>query len=182
MKIRVDDIPESGMELNADSSNTGWLKTVFLDSFGKSGMIEDDSGRLNLQLYKNDKNITVIGGIILKFHPACDRCLAIFAKQQQIPIHQILAPAFFKDGKKAESSTDDEDVSFYEGDEIDIENIVKEQVILAQQMVNRCSEDCKGLCPKCGKSLNKGPCKCKKTTEHDSPFAILKKKKKKNQA
>jgi uncharacterized protein len=182
MKIKVDDIPESGLEINADSNHAAWLNTIFQESFGKTAMIEDDSGRLNLQLFRSDRQVTAIGGLILKFHPACDRCLAVFAKQQQIPIHQILVPAFFKDGKRAESSTDDEDVSFYEGDEIDIANIVKEQVILAQQMVSRCGEDCKGLCPRCGKNLNNGPCRCKKAEEHDSPFAILKKQRKKKRA
>ncbi len=176
MKLRIDDIKEGGFDVNADSTVNPWLQTVFTDVFGTEKFTEEDGGRLNLQLFRDDKNVTIIGGAIIKFHPNCDRCLTNFSKQQQIPIHLILAPVYLKKGKRAESNTEDEDFGYYENDEIDIENVVREQMILMQQMVNICRESCKGLCPTCGKNLNDGPCKCKKKEEIVSPFAVLKKR------
>jgi uncharacterized protein len=43
---------------------------------------------------------------------------------------------------------------------IDLEPIVHEAVVLAEPMRVLCSPDCRGLCPKCGKDLNEGPCGC----------------------
>ncbi|MBI2092784.1 MAG: DUF177 domain-containing protein [Deltaproteobacteria bacterium] len=175
MKIRIEDIPDSGTEVNADSAQAEWLKLLLTDVLGPERIGEDDVARLNLQLFKHEKDVTLIGGIILKFHPSCDRCLTIFQKQQQVPMHMILMPASVAEGKKDDNPTDDEEVSFYKGNEIDLSEIVKEQIILAQQMVNICKDDCKGLCPKCGKNLNNGACKCKNTDKKKSPFAVLKK-------
>jgi uncharacterized protein len=175
MKIRVEDIPDTGTEINADSAQTKWLKPLLAEALGIEKVTEDDNARLNLQLFRHEKDVTLIGGIVLKFHPSCDRCLAIFQKQQQVPMHMIIMPAGAAGGKKENSSTDDEEIGFYKGNEIDLNEIVKEQIILAQQMVNICNDNCKGLCPKCGKNLNNSACKCKNTDKKKSPFAVLKK-------
>ena len=183
MKIKLDDIPEGGMEVNANSGNAPWLSSLFIETLGPDKIKDDDGGRVNLQLFKNDRNVTVIGGIILKFHPICDKCLITCQRQQQIPIHQIMAPLHA--GKKADTDMEeDEDFGFYADNEIDLGSIIREQIILSQQMVNKCKDDCSGLCPKCGKNLNNGPCKCKKKESSDSPFAVLKRqvKTKKNHA
>ena len=48
------------------------------------------------------------------------------------------------------------------GDEIiDLTEGVREEIILRLPLKNLCSEDCKGLCPRCGKDLNEGPCGCR---------------------
>lgn len=177
MKIHISDIPaEGGLQINASSSSVEWLKTVLIDVFGPEHIKKDDGGRLDLQIHRNDRDLTIIGGVVLKFHPSCDRCLAVFQKNEQIPIHQIMLPVHEKKNKKKEEiETDDEDLGYYNGDEIDLAEIVKEYILLAQQMVNLCKDDCKGLCAKCGKNLNNGPCKCREKEKRDSPFAVLKK-------
>ena len=177
MKIHIDDIPEGGMQVNADSGHAGWLKNAFIEVFGPDKIKPDDGGRLDIQLFRKDRDITLIGGLILKFHPSCDRCLAIFQKQQQIPIHQIMLPTHKKTGKKddPEDDVDDEDIGFYTDGEVDLNGIVKEYILLTQQMVNLCTDTCKGLCQNCGKNLNNGPCRCKNRNKKASPFAVLKK-------
>ncbi|PIR18249.1 MAG: hypothetical protein COV46_00755 [Deltaproteobacteria bacterium CG11_big_fil_rev_8_21_14_0_20_49_13] len=176
MKLHISNIPaESGMQINASSSKDEWLKKVFIEVFGPDKFKKEDGGRLDLQIFRSDRNLTLIGGIILKFHPSCDRCLTSFAKQEQVPIHQIMAPAHTKGKKKVEMDVEDEDFGYYKNDEIDLSDVAKEYILLAQQMVNLCNEECKGLCQKCRKNLNNGPCKCKVKKEKDSPFAVLKK-------
>ena len=56
---------------------------------------------------------------------------------------------------------EDLDIAYYYGEEIDTDEVVREQLLLAVPMQQVCREDCKGLCPHCGKNLNSGPCDCK---------------------
>ena len=58
-----------------------------------------------------------------------------------------------------------------EDDAVDLSEIVREAVIFGAQMNDLCREDCRGLCPRCGKDLNEGPCDCE--PEPDERFAAL---------
>ena len=54
---------------------------------------------------------------------------------------------------------------------IDLDDILTTAVVLNMDSKLLCSEDCKGLCPKCGADLNLGPCDCK--PEMDPRLAVL---------
>ncbi len=176
MKIRISEIPEEGMMINADSTKDAWLDNALTEVLTHKNLQKDDGGRLNLQLFRSNKDVTIVGGVILQFHPTCDRCLVSFKKQEQIPIHQVLIPQSSpKSRGKKDANVDDEEVTFYKGDEIDLSDIVREGVILDQRMVNFCKDDCKGLCPVCGVNLNEKVCNCKKKKKGSkSPFAAIK--------
>ena len=60
----------------------------------------------------------------------------------------------------AELEEEDLDLSFYEGEEIDLSPLVQEQIILALPTRPLCRESCKGLCPQCGVNLNVQTCTC----------------------
>ncbi|NWF51199.1 MAG: DUF177 domain-containing protein [Ignavibacteriaceae bacterium] len=49
----------------------------------------------------------------------------------------------------------------YDADKINISQDVRDYALLSVPMKKLCSEDCKGLCPKCGRNLNEGKCDCK---------------------
>src|SRR6266566_3621683 len=49
--------------------------------------------------------------------------------------------------------------------EIDITPAVREELVLAAPRYVVCRDDCKGLCPQCGRDLNAGPCGCSPVTE-----------------
>lgn len=66
-----------------------------------------------------------------------------------------------------------EDVYEVEGDSFELDEIIREQLILNLEMTVLCREDCKGLCPKCGHNLNQGDCGCDRT-ETDPRLAKLK--------
>lgn len=57
---------------------------------------------------------------------------------------------------------------------LDISGAVDSLLYSSLPMRNLCSEDCKGLCPKCGTDLNKSECNCD-TTRYDPRFAIFRK-------
>jgi uncharacterized protein len=48
----------------------------------------------------------------------------------------------------------------YEGDAVDLDELVREQILLGLPSRRLCREECKGLCPKCGADLNAGDCSC----------------------
>ena len=70
-----------------------------------------------------------------------------------------------------ENAEDDPELFLLQGDEIDLDEILSTCFILDMDSKFLCKEDCKGLCPDCGKNLNLGPCECRKKI--DPRFAVL---------
>ncbi len=66
--------------------------------------------------------------------------------------------------------------NFFEGGEIRLSEIACEQIFLEVPYQPLCVEDCKGLCPRCGRDLNLSSCDCDKE-EWKTEFSILRKMK-----
>ena len=60
-------------------------------------------------------------------------------------------------------------VGYYDGDRLDLGEVVREQVLLALPLKPLCREDCRGLCPRCGQNRNLGPCGCPPPEEPGDP-------------
>jgi uncharacterized protein len=75
---------------------------------------------------------------------------------------------------------DEIDAEPFDGKTIDLDPVVREQVLLALPVSVVCSEDCKGLCSTCGQDLNEGDCGHGKTKDVDVRLAKLKDIKLKN--
>ncbi len=52
--------------------------------------------------------------------------------------------------------------------EIDLTDDVREELLLALPAYFHCSEDCKGICPRCGADLNREPCQCPQNGDDDA--------------
>ena len=76
------------------------------------------------------------------------------------------------DGER-EIEEDDLTTAFYQNDEIDLEQLMREQFYLALPMKPLCSDGCKGLCAVCGTNLNRSTCLCNGRWE-DPRLAALK--------
>ncbi len=72
-----------------------------------------------------------------------------------------------------EIEEDDLETSYYRDDQIDLNELMREQFYLALPMKPLCREDCKGLCAQCGTNLNTGTCDCAPVWE-DPRLAALK--------
>ena len=66
----------------------------------------------------------------------------------------------------------DDDVSYYLGDRIDLGEVVREHVALQLPMKPVCRDDCRGLCPQCGANWNEGTCDCR-PDDMDPRLAVL---------
>ena len=106
------------------------------------------------------------GKVRTTIHGICDRCAGEFDRKVEFPIDVVLVTEL------ASEENEDEWVFPLEGDSADLDDIVRTVFVLNLDSKLLCKEDCKGLCPKCGKNLNDGPCNCQK--ELDPRFAALK--------
>jgi uncharacterized protein len=62
-------------------------------------------------------------------------------------------------GERAISAPETE-IGYYQGDSLALEDVLREQVLLALPVRTLCKPDCRGLCPRCGANRNLQPCSC----------------------
>jgi len=108
-----------------------------------------------------DTEIQVKGRLITELEMPCARCLE--------PSRQLVRRSFdltyqpLVEAPKAdelEVPPGEEEVGFYQGEGLLLEDLAREQVLLTLPMRTLCRDDCKGLCPQCGGNRNKEACKC----------------------
>ena len=110
--------------------------------------------------------LVMTGSLHTTIHGVCDRCAADFDRYVEFPLDVVLVTEL------SNEENEDEWVFPLEGDSADLEDIVRTVFVLNLDSKLLCKDDCKGLCCRCGKNLNDGPCNCQK--ELDPRFAALK--------
>ncbi|MBI4847644.1 MAG: DUF177 domain-containing protein [Nitrospirae bacterium] len=164
MKINVSGIPEEGLQQEID------LPVVINDS-KKTYTVH-----VFVKAVKFGTRVLIEGSVKVTAEFKCSRCLKEYSLPLALSFQEEYVPAeeVGKEKHELELSNDELDVSFYSNDEIDIEDMIREQVLLAVPMKPLCSEECRGLCPVCGINLNEGACACGKK-EIDPRLAPLEK-------
>jgi uncharacterized protein len=84
----------------------------------------------------------------------CRRCLAAVPVRVAATIH-----ALFSQDPDATEDPDSYPLA-RDATQIDLRPAVREELLLAVPQWVVCRDDCRGLCPRCGKDLNAGPCSC----------------------
>ena len=110
--------------------------------------------------------LMMTGALHTTLHGVCDRCAADFDRYVEFPIDVVLVTEL------SNEENEDEWVFPLVADSADLEDIVRTVFVLNLDSKLLCKDDCKGLCCRCGKNLNEGPCSCQK--ELDPRFAALK--------
>lgn len=167
MAIKINDIPPEGLTVELseklDLFDEGTASTAFTASLtikpAGSGIFR------------------VMGAVKAEPSLECSRCLNRFP----FPIDEpglnidLMPGAALQAGVEHELDRSELDVEFYQGDEIEPLDIVKEQLLLAIPMVPVHSPDCRGLCPVCGADLNAAECGCARDLGGETgPFSTLK--------
>lgn len=93
----------------------------------------------------------------------CDRCGKAFSQEKEIVYSCMLAEEL--------QNEDNDEIVLLEDGKVDVGDLARTAFILGMDTKTLCSEDCKGLCSRCGADLNLGPCSCKKET--DPRLAVL---------
>ncbi|WP_325244973.1 YceD family protein [Dysosmobacter sp.] len=93
----------------------------------------------------------------------CDRCGKAFPQEKEVTYQCLLAEEL--------QNEDNDEIVLLEDGQADVGDLARTAFILGMDSKTLCSEDCKGLCPRCGADLNLGPCSCQK--EVDPRLAVL---------
>lgn len=130
--------------------------------------------KLGFDIYKDKAQYRLVGSVATTLELPCGRCLEPF----RIPIDSLFElhyhPMAHNTGE-GEREVKDGDLSaaFYENEQIDLDQLMREQFELSLPMKPLCTADCLGLCPSCGTNLNEATCDCKREWE-DPRLAALK--------
>ena len=143
-------------EKTIDFSDRCEVGVVFLSPCEISGGLANIGGSIELSAKVSTR---------LRF--ACDRCCEEFEVDFECSFEEVL-----KKEDVREESDDNPDVLYFRGNSIELDDIVLNNIIVSLPVKRLCREDCKGLCPDCGKNLNTGECSCD-TRPTDPRFDIL---------
>ena len=171
MRIRVDEIPESGRNLHFHWDQGRFSHFVPADDPFPIELVRPLN--VNLEIHKEPDHIRITGSIHGVLKTACHRCLGTFARSlnETVDLYLVEGKEDLSE-EEVELELEDLDYEFFDGEVIEIDRLVAEQVFLALPVKVLCSDDCRGLCPNCGANLNEGTCSCRKAAS-DSPFSIL---------
>ncbi len=119
-------------------------------------------------MVRNTAGVLVMSGeISTTIHGTCDRCASEFHREVRFSLDDVVLVT-----EMANEENEDEWVFPLEGDSADLDDIVRTVFVLNLDSKLLCKDDCAGLCCRCGRNLNDGPCNCQK--ELDPRFAALK--------
>jgi uncharacterized protein len=131
---------------------------------------------LAFDIFKDKAQYRLVGRTQTTLELPCSRCLEPIAVPVDVPFdlryQSHVANAGGKDDDR-ELEEDDFGTAFYDDDQIDLGQLMREQFYLAVPMKPLCDGTCRGLCPVCGTNLNRGTCECKRDWD-DPRFAVLK--------
>lgn len=176
LQISVKSLPETGKEVGLDLG-PGWFDHWREEDpgleFSRAAM------RGTVHLAKHGHDILIRGHLEGELELSCGRCLEAYTTPVETDFDLLLVPAPLGAGPEEEElSAEQLDVDFYQGETVDLEAIIREQIILLVPLKPLCREDCQGLCPVCGIDLNRETCTCQ-VKKSESPFAQLAKLKEK---
>jgi uncharacterized protein len=114
-----------------------------------------------LTVRKIEAGASIKGTISCVLALLCARCLEEFSLPVSARLDiELIAKTSMSGDSELELTGDEMDVSYFEGDEIDLSSLVYEELLLNIPMRPLCTEDCRGLCGSCGKNRNYEVCFC----------------------
>ena len=129
---------------------------------------------LAFDIVKDKQHFQLIGTVKTTLELLCSRCVEPFTLPVDGAFDLRYQPRSTNVGEgEREIEEDDLTTAFYENEEIDLGQLMREQFYLSLPMKPLCRADCRGLCPVCGTNLNRGTCDCKRNWE-DPRLAVLK--------
>jgi uncharacterized protein len=126
------------------------------------------------RIKRSGKEVELRGELRAKVEAVCSRCL----KPVEFPIQAEFAERFvpavsWRAEEQHELQEEDLNLSVFDGEAIELDDLVREEILLAMPGHVLCREDCKGLCPTCGIDRNTGSCQCE-FSDGDSRWEKLK--------
>jgi uncharacterized protein len=141
-----------GFDLGPDVRQNGKVA-----SSGRATLVQEHTGTAGTL-----DDIRVAGVLSAELEILCARCLepVQYAVKRDFDLLYRPAGSDIGDDKEVELQDRDAAISYYEGEGLELAEIVREQLLLAVPIKTVCNDACKGLCPHCGRNLNTGECEC----------------------
>ncbi len=174
MKFRVNEIGPGGLDVD-ETLSVDWLAEVLTGDL-PTRFEASEPVRLTGRLQRTGDDVVVELRARFSVRAECASCLAPVEPEVNLEATQVLKPA--PRARRAlpedqELSAADLEEAFYFDDVLDLNGLVREQILLALPMFPRCGEACQGLCPTCGADRNRVDCGCL-DGEVDPRWAALK--------
>jgi len=134
--------------------------------------------KLRIKAFSVREIFEVQGTLRTSIRLPCSRCLKDF----DTPLASDFELSYTKEMPGLMDVFDEEEIElkveeigmiYFKGEEINLQQGIQEQVVMAFHLQPLCDENCKGLCPRCGSDLNQGDCGCKREPGSNK-FAVLK--------
>ncbi|HYH99465.1 DUF177 domain-containing protein [Hyalangium sp.] len=176
MVVKIEQIKEPGLKLDQP------IALELLQEVLAGARVGQDTGfhatrpsTLHASLRKVSGGVLVDGKFTAQVTAPCKRCLLDVTLDLPVSFTINLVPESLVRGEDSEDKgaedrgqgetggsfeMEDADEEVFDGKTIDLDPIVREQVLLALPMNAVCREDCKGLCAQCGQNLNEKQCGC----------------------
>ncbi len=107
------------------------------------------------------EDIRLVGQLSTRVQSRCARCLEPVENSVAEEFDLIYRPqGVDARGEEASISRAETEIGYYQGDGLLLEDVLREQILLALPAKQVCSESCRGLCPHCGRNLNIETCEC----------------------
>jgi uncharacterized protein len=132
-----------------------------LQTQGRAELVEERRGHGQAL-----EDIRVVGDFSTQLELRCARCLEPVLRNVAGDFDLIYRPLGADAGMEERSVRGAEaDIGYYQGEGVLLEDVLREQVLLAVPLKAVCKESCKGLCPRCGRNLNFEACTCQPVSE-----------------
>lgn len=120
------------------------------------------------RIKRSGQEVELRGELHTAIEVACGRCL----KPVEVPVDARFAERFvpavsWRDEEQHELGEEDLNLAVFDGETIQLDDLVREEILLAMPSEVLCSPDCKGLCPICGIDRNSESCQCEETSADD---------------
>ena len=171
--LKLDEIPEEGLDLKWQEERVSLL--AYLSGLSKIDFDFESPLQSEVKIKKAGRSVLITGKVQTTLRLQCVRCLKEFSYPLSSIFELTLHP--LKEApseEEIELGSEEMESSFFKGEEIHLSEVACEQIFLEIPYQPICREDCKGLCPICGKELNLSSCECVKE-EFSSGFSVLQK-------
>jgi len=159
-------------------SPVGTTQDVVLDD-SDSLDLRDGEARLagpitgHARLHRTNESIVVDGVAHIPVLLECSRCLTEFTTTLDAPLRETFYPSIYiETGLPVRLPEDETAFTIDDHHQIDLREAIRQNIVLALPIQPLCREDCKGLCPECGRDLNVEP-HTHETEARDERFAAL---------
>ncbi|MGH7916007.1 MAG: YceD family protein [Candidatus Binataceae bacterium] len=159
VKLRVEDITAEAKELSFVEPEQELNRILARGSVNEYRL--ETPIAVDVAYYRAGTELFFQGVLKAMTRACCARCAEEFELPRERAFHYVLAPRVIGYDRQADLRAEDLEFSLYEGEQVDLTPLIREQMLLALTERPVCREECQGLCPHCGANLNDGDCGCR---------------------